>query len=171
MPNHKRGMRVQASAVSQVHQLSAKLGQSHGAQCSLLLRLRNRDTQPSIESFAPPVLHEVTEFYSKTKVHDRIKYRADQIKYWVDRCKTLAVDESKVHEKLPSHAKKLMRNKRFLLWQEMLQSCGYQDMGVVAEMQNGIHLTGETSRTNLWPEKFTPAAISCDELSEIGRRD
>ena len=125
----------------------------------------------SIESFAPPVLHEVTEFYSKTKVHDRIKYRADQIKYWVDRCKTLAVDESKVHEKLPSHAKKLMRNKRFLLWQEMLQSCGYQDMGVVAEMQNGIHLTGETSRTNLWPEKFTPAAISCDELSEIGRRD
>ena len=26
-------------------------------------------------------------------------------------------------------------------------------------------------QTKLWPEKFTPAAISPDELSEISRRD
>ena len=125
----------------------------------------------SLKSFAPTVLHEVTEFYNKTKVHDRIKFRAEKIKHWVDRCKTLTSDENKVHEQLPAHAKKLMRNKRFLLWQEMLESCNYQDMGVVTEMKNGIHLTGETCRTKLWPEKFTPAAISPDELSEVSRRD
>ena len=125
----------------------------------------------SLKSFAPTVLHEVTGFYNKTKVHDRIKFRADKIKHWVDRCKALISDENKVHEKLPAHAKKLMRNKRFLLWQEMLESCNYQDMGVVTEMKNGIHLTGETCRTKLWPEKFTPAAISPDQLSEISRRD
>ena len=125
----------------------------------------------SLKSFAPTVLHEVTEFYSKTKTHDRIKFRADKIKHWVDRCKMLAKDENEIHEKLPAHAKKLMHNKRFLLWQEMLESCNYQDMGVVSEMQNGIHLTGETIRTKLWPEKFTPAAISPEELAEISRRD
>ena len=125
----------------------------------------------SLKSFAPTVLNEVTEFYNKTKVHDRIKLRAEKIKHWVDRCKTLTSDENKLHEQLPAHAKKLMRNKRFLLWQEMLESCNYQDMGVVTEMKNGIHLTGETCRTKLWPEKFTPAAISPDELSEISRRD
>ena len=76
-----------------------------------------------------------------------------------------------MQEQLPTHARKLMHNKRFLLWQEMLESCSYQDMGVVSEMKNGIHLTGETCRTKLWPEKFTPAAISPDELSEISRRD
>ena len=98
----------------------------------------------SLKSFAPTVLHEVTEFYNKTKVHDRIKLRADRIKHWVDRCKRLTSDENKIHEQLPAHARKLMHNKRFLLWQEMLESCKYQDMGVVSEMQNGIHLTGET---------------------------
>ena len=125
----------------------------------------------SLKSFAPTVLHEVTELNSKTKVPDRIKFRAEQIKHWVDRCRLLASDEKKVHEQLPTHARKLMHNKRFLLWQEMLESCSYQDMGVVSEMKNGIHLTGETCRTKLWPEKFTPAAISPDELSEISRRD
>ena len=125
----------------------------------------------SLKSFAPTVLHEVTEFYNNTRAHDRIKFRADKIKHWVDRCKMLANDENKIHEQLPAHAKKLMHNKRFLLWQEMLASCNYQDMGVVSEMQNGIHLTGETVRTKLWPEKFTPAAISPDELAEISRRD
>ena len=103
----------------------------------------------SLKSFAPTVLHDVTEFYNKTKVHDRIKFRAEKIKYWVDRCKTLTSDENKLHEQLPAHARKLMRNKRFLLWQEMLESCNYQDMGVVTEMKNGIHLTGETCRTKL----------------------
>ena len=83
----------------------------------------------------------------------------------------LTDDEKKVHDKLPVHARKLMQSKRFLLWREMLESCSYQDMGVVDEMRQGIHLTGETCRTKLWPEKFTPAAISPDELSEISRRD
>ena len=132
----------------------------------------------SLKSFAPAVLHEVTEFYRKTKVHDsiylhevtefyrktkvhdRIEFRADQIKHWVNRCKLLTSDEKKVHEQLPSHARKLMQSKRFLLWQEMFESCQYQDMGVVSEMKQGVHLTGEASRTKLWPEKFTPAAVT-----------
>ncbi len=109
----------------------------------------------SLKSFAPAVLHEVTEFYRKTKVHDRMKFRADPIKHWVNRCKLLTSDEKQVREQLPSHARKLMQSKRFLLWQEMLESCQYQDMDVVSEMKEGIHLTGETSRT----EKFTPAAV------------
>ena len=125
----------------------------------------------SLKSFAPAVLHEVTEFYRKAKVHDWIKFRTDQIKHWVNRCKLLTSDEKKVHEQLPSHARTLMQSKSFLLWQEMLESCQYQDMGVVSEMKQGIHLTGETSRTKLWPEKFTPAAISPEELAEISRRD
>ncbi len=124
-----------------------------------------------LRSFVPAVLHDVAEFYRKTKVHDRIKFRAEQIKHWVNRCKLLTADEKKVHETLPVHARKLMQSKRFLLWQEMLESCSCQDMGVVAEMRQGIHLAGETCRTKLWPEKFTPAAISPDELSEISRRD
>ena len=62
----------------------------------------------SLKSFVPAVLHEVTEFYNKTKAHDRIKFRANQIKHWVDRCGSLAEEEEKLHEQLPSHAKKLI---------------------------------------------------------------
>ena len=75
-----------------------------------------------------------------------------------------------MHEQLLNHAKKLMQNKRFLLWQEMLEASQYVDMGVVSEMRQGIHLTGETCSTTLWPEEFTPAAISAEELSDISRR-
>ena len=125
----------------------------------------------SLKSFVLAVLHEVTELYNKTKAHDRIKFRANQIQFWVDRCKSLAEEERKLHEQLPNHAKKLMQNKRFLLWQEMLEASQYVDMGVVSELRQGIHLKGETCRTTLWPEKFTPAAISPEELSDISRRD
>ena len=125
----------------------------------------------SLKSFVPAVLHEVTEFYSKTKVHDGLKFRANQIKHWIDRCKSLAQEEQKLHEQLPHHATKVMQDKRFLLWQEMLEASQYVDMGAVSEIKQGIHLTGETCRTTLWPEKFTPAAISLEELSDISRRD
>ena len=125
----------------------------------------------SLKSFVPEVLHEVAELYNKTKAHDRIKLRANQIKYWVDRCKSWAEEERRLHEQLPKHAKRLMRDKGFPLWQEMLESCQYVDMGVVSEMKQGIRLTGETCKTTLWPEKFTPAVISPEELSDISRCD
>ena len=125
----------------------------------------------SLKSFVPSVLHEVSQFYSENPVHDRMKFRAKQIKHWVARCKELSHDESKLHDELPQHAKRLMQHKRFLLWKEMLQASSYSDPGVVEEMQQGIMLTGETFRTTLWPEKFTPAVISVEELADISRRD
>ena len=68
-----------------------------------------------LRSFVPKVLHDVAEFYRKTKVHDRIKFRAQQIKHWVNRCKLLTADENKVHEELPVHARKLTNAKQKIL--------------------------------------------------------
>ena len=129
----------------------------------------------SLKSFVPAVLHEVTEFYNKTKVHDRLK-SSGQIRLSIG-----STDASRWQKRnkncmnnchiMQRNSCRNMQDKRFLLWQEMLEASQYVDMGAVSEMKQGIHLTGETCRTTLWPEKFTPAAISPEELSDISRRD
>ena len=60
--------------------------------------------------------------------------------------------------------------KRILLFEEMLKSTGYPDLGVVDELRCGSDLTGEVPVTNMLPKKFEPALISENELCANAER-
>ena len=63
-----------------------------------------------------------------------------------------------------------VKGKRILLFEEMLKSTGYPDLGVVDELRYGSDLTGAVPVTNMLPKKFEPALISENELCKNAAR-
>jgi hypothetical protein len=61
--------------------------------------------------------------------------------------------------------------KNVCLWEAMLKSVQYPDLGVADEFKQGSELVGCVDRTGLWPMKFQPAAISVSELHEIAKKE
>ena len=61
--------------------------------------------------------------------------------------------------------------KNVCLWEAMLRSVQYPDLGVADEFKQGSELVGCVDRRGLWPMKFQPAAISVSELHEIAKKE
>jgi len=64
-----------------------------------------------------------------------------------------------------------VEGKNICLWEAMLKSVQYTDMGVVAEFKQGSDLVGCTDTTGLWPLKFQPATISLSGLHDVAARE
>ena len=65
----------------------------------------------------------------------------------------------------------ILKDKNILVWEEMLRSVDYPDMGVVEELRGGTGLVGAVGKTGLWSTKFQPALVALDELHDIAKRD
>lgn len=53
-----------------------------------------------------------------------------------------------------------VRNKRILLFEEMLKACHFPDLGVVEEIKRGSDLTGTVPTTGMLPAKVQSSQIS-----------
>ena len=54
----------------------------------------------------------------------------------------LADEESRLHATLPPPLQKVLEGKKLLVWQALLEKFGYDDMGVVPFMMEGVKLAG-----------------------------
>ena len=100
---------------------------------------------------------------------DRIKHRADALKLWLRRSLQLKGDEAKLKSQLAPGVADVLRDKRLLLWKEMLTSINYSDMGVFGEFCAGSELIDQTPVTGLWPSKVTPATFTQQDLYNQAR--
>ena len=62
------------------------------------------------------------------------------------------------------------KQKRLLLFEEMLLETGFPDMGVVNELKHGAELVGDVPTTGILPGKVVPALSTTDELACNSRR-
>ena len=53
--------------------------------------------------------------------------------------------------------KEVVEEKRILLFREMLTSIGYDDMGVIDLLTQGVKITGVLQRTGIWKPDPTKA--------------
>eukprot|EP00435_Cladocopium_sp_Y103_P024707 s3081_g6.t1 len=72
--------------------------------------------------------------------------------------------EKALHEGLPEHLQKVLMGKRILVWQKLLEKYGYDDMGVVKFMTEGVPLVGKHDTRDCYPEKIKPASMTCNDL-------
>ena len=70
--------------------------------------------------------------------------------YYTDRAKALARDEAKLHKTLHPDVEGIVKNKRILLFREMLTDIGYDDMGVVKLLEEGIRVVGDLEKVGIW---------------------
>ena len=124
----------------------------------------------SFRSFLPIQLDQCVQLYFSMNVLDRMKMRIDKLKFWMRRMLDLRSDEKALHKSLHPEVEAVLHRKRILVWEEMLKSIDYSDMGVVREFRCGAALTGATEETGLWPKKFTPATLTPSDLHESAQR-
>ena len=88
------------------------------------------------------------------ELHLLVKARAAFLMRWTTRCKELEEDERKLHESLEPHLQKVLRGKRLLVFQEMLNDLGYPDSTLVQDICKGFQLTGWLPKSGVFPPAF-----------------
>eukprot|EP00435_Cladocopium_sp_Y103_P074060 s119_g46.t1 len=73
-------------------------------------------------------------------------------------------DEARLHEKVPSHMKHLVKDKQFLLIRHLAESIGRPDELVHEEMVEGFKLVGEGKPSRVFKVDVRPATMSVEEL-------
>ena len=84
----------------------------------------------------------------------------------------LAEDEAKLHAAMPDHLQKVLKGKNLLLWKTLLERYGYDDMGVIPFMMEGVRLVGKHDAPPCYPHMLKPASLTADDLasSSVWRR-
>ena len=112
----------------------------------------------------PKELIEAMHFNLKNDAHYIISHRAQFLSKWLQRAKELSPFEDKLKESMDVDVAAAVKNKRILLFEEMLRDTEYPDVGVVDELRLGADLVGCVPATNMLPGKFVPAVSSVSEL-------
>ena len=118
-------------------------------------------------TFLPPRLKTLLESYKYKDCDKRNSERLSAMKFWRRRALGLKQSEREFHESLLPSVAQVLNGKRIFIWQQMLESIGYEDMGVVKEFSTGTPLTGESEVTGLWPRKFKPASLTTADLEKV----
>ena len=89
-----------------------------------------------------------------------IAYRAAFFKKWTKRAAELDQKGKELHSTLPKHHQQILRGKRLLLMEDMLNHFGHRDSGIVKEIIQGFDLVGDTAEVATLPAAFQPAPLS-----------
>ena len=93
------------------------------------------------------------------------KKRLRFVLHWNSRAKQLQDEEASLRSTMDSVVSELTKSKRICLFEEMLTSAGYPDMGVVDELKRGVDLLGDVPETDMLPRKFSPAVLTEEGLN------
>ena len=114
-----------------------------------------------------PALKEVvTENISGDEVA-LAKKRLKFVAKWSARAKELEADEEKLHESLPEHIRKILKGKRLLLWQEMIEEYDLPDKNLVEDMKSGFPLSGWLPKSGAFPARVRQPEFSVDTLKHL----
>ena len=78
----------------------------------------------------------------------------------------LEAEEKILHDSMPHHIQQVVRGKRVLLWQRLLEKFNYPDMEVVKFMKTGVELVGQPDHSPLFQKCLVPAATSPELLKK-----
>ena len=96
-------------------------------------------------------------------------FRLNQIKKLRKLSDTFAVQDKALASVLPKPYCEVLRGKRLFLLKTILLECNYPDVAIVDEVSQGLPLTGPMPVSNVFPPKFRPALITCEQLRSASK--
>ena len=78
--------------------------------------------------------------------------------------KKLQESETELHSKMPAYMQKVLKGKRILLFESLLRSHGYDDLGVVDFLKRGVDLTGASECPDCFERRVRLASLTRAEL-------
>ena len=85
---------------------------------------------------------------------------------WFLRAQELRDEESKFKDSLATHCSTILRNKRLLVFREMLSESGYGDVKLVENMSRGFDLMGDLPTSSVFAKKHTYATLTPEQVRE-----
>ena len=120
----------------------------------------------SVHSVLP---HELLKVIEESVNFPPLELAKERLRYmykWNCRARELEADEEALKKAMDPTVRKAVKNKRILLFKEMLVDCGYPDLDVVSELQDGADLIGVVPETGMLPKCFKPALLSREGLEK-----
>ena len=96
--------------------------------------------------------------------------RKSYLDKWTKRSRVLEPEEENLKSSMSKHRKHILGSKRILLFKEMLEDVGYDDVEVVNEFISGATLTGGVPVTGVLDVNLKPARIELEQLMEISEQ-
>ena len=124
----------------------------------------------SAEQAVPGPLRDVVEMHLKLQAYELAFLRVKYLAKWAKRAKELIPEEIALKASMEPSVARAVKNKRILLFKEMLLESSYPDLGVGDELVHGSDLVGSVPATGMLPGKFTPALTTPDTLRANAQR-
>ena len=100
---------------------------------------------------------------------DLAKKRIQYLWKWSSRATELKQAEAEHKARMPPHLAELLRNKRLLLLQEMLEDLDYPDKELVKDISEGFKLTGWLKASGVFPKAVRQAQYSVETLRLLSK--
>ena len=114
----------------------------------------------------PKELQNTIDHLIKSSHQEVACQRAEWARQWLQRRLQLETQEKELHENIDAEARKVVADKKILLYEEMLKQAGYPDMNVVSIVRDGIPLVGQVQQSGHFAKTYKPAAISVEYLKQ-----
>ena len=92
------------------------------------------------------------------------EYRASQVDWWMNRAEDLRDPEARLHRSLRKDVERVIADRQVLVFKEMLEYIGYDDLGVVDVLTEGVRITGTLPRIGIWRPEDRRAKIDARTL-------
>ena len=140
-----------------------------GDQDSFLDRAIKAGHPRGLEVFTSQAMDSVVKANFLEPPHVLAKKRTDFFRRWTARARALHGEENQLRSAMPEHVKKILGQKRLVLFGEILNDLGYPDKALISDMAEGFRLSGYMPKTGVFRAKSRRPSISLDTLRKLAK--
>ena len=118
----------------------------------------------------PSAMKEAVAFITEQSPQVVAQHRSEMLRRMIARSSQLAGEEKTLKQNMSTRRRKVLENKRLLLFGELLAEAGSRDSSLIVDMCNGFDLTGKLPASNHFSQKFRPAALPTTALRGVADR-
>ena len=112
-----------------------------------------------------PLLYSLDAHLSLTE-EDICSRRIRWAKKWTHEIAHCEAEESCFKAQLPENSRRILKDKKLVIWKRMLEEAGYVGTQVVDDCSKGFQLAGPVEPSGLFEKSFTPAMMTVKELDD-----
>ena len=90
--------------------------------------------------------------------------RTEEMRKWISRARDLEGQEAELKETMKPNCRAILKSKRLLVFEEMLQASGHEDVAIAREMRSGFQLGGAIPRSEAFRVRRHSASVTMADL-------
>lgn len=118
----------------------------------------------------PEVVKTACEYVADMRTVDLVNFRCSKLGSWLQMAGKLKSEEEKLKAGMAATRRRILDSKRLLLMKHIIEQEGYEDTSLADDLMTGFSLVGDVPRSNVLPQKMTPASMSTQDLKSNSQR-